>query len=377
LGCDACLTAVGAEEKILIVKGLGDFLQKGLRHKVDAALLAHLHFNGPYVLFWKDLEETSQANFVPQFGRVLWTRVHTGAATNTLIVGIVEYSIPPLILRLQGTRRAAQFAGGATRASIRVQPGPVEKEGSHEDHGLAAQHMDDSHVFFQESNPFQGTMSEEIPGQERECGKDNQDEITHGSFGSKLGSADMAKDKVSGNPEKDKGHPVGEYSWKGGPRPLKSRLFPERYMSGEPDRDNEQAEMEYVAKSCVERSLGDSFVKGQQNAAEDGKGMRPVPLGILAGRDDSENEKGRPHENCPKENDEYDPQQGTFNERVKIHEEPPLEKGHFPVSGHGSSCEKETFDVLVTEVHHPETQRGRHHTGTLFVVKAKVPLPCR
>jgi hypothetical protein len=98
LGGDACLPAVGAEEKILILKGLGDFFQKGLRHKVGAAFLAHLHFHGPYLLFRKNLEKTPQADFMPQFSRIFRARVYTGTAANTLIMGIVENSKPALIL---------------------------------------------------------------------------------------------------------------------------------------------------------------------------------------------------------------------------------------------------------------------------------------
>ena len=61
----------------------------------------------------------------------------------------------------------------------------------------------------------------------------------------------MAKDKVNGNPEEDEGHPISEYSWKGGPGPLKTRLLPEGDVAGEPDRDNEQTEMKDVAKACI------------------------------------------------------------------------------------------------------------------------------
>jgi hypothetical protein len=98
LGCDACLPAVGAGEKILILKGLADFLHKGLRHKAGATIPAHLHFHGPYLLLGKNLEKAPQADFMPQFSRVFRTRVYAGTAANTLIVGIVEDSKPPLVL---------------------------------------------------------------------------------------------------------------------------------------------------------------------------------------------------------------------------------------------------------------------------------------
>jgi hypothetical protein len=98
LGGDACRPAVGAEEKILILKGLGDFFQKGLRHKVGPAGLTHLHFHGPYLLLGKNLEKAPQADFMPQFSCIFRTRVYTGTAANTLIMRIVEDSKPALIL---------------------------------------------------------------------------------------------------------------------------------------------------------------------------------------------------------------------------------------------------------------------------------------
>ena len=97
LGCDACLPAARAEEKILILKSFGDFLQQGLRHKVGATILAYLHFHSPYVLLGKDLEKAPQADFVPQCCCIFRTRIDTGAAANTLIMGIIEDSIRALL----------------------------------------------------------------------------------------------------------------------------------------------------------------------------------------------------------------------------------------------------------------------------------------
>jgi len=52
---------------------------------------------------------------------------------------------------------------------------------------------------------------------------------------------------------------------------------------------------------------------------------------------------------------------------------PPPENASF---GKSLRVEKKEIDFLVTAVHHPETHSGRHHTGTPFVVKAKVPSAC-
>jgi hypothetical protein len=189
--------------------------------------------------------------------------------------------------------------------------------------------MNDSHVFFQESDPLQRTMSEEIPSQKRKRSKHNQDEITDGSIGSKSCRADVAKDKVSCNSEKDKGHPVSECSGKGGPRPPKTRLFPEGDVASEPDRDNEKTEMKYVAKSGIERLPGYGFMKGEQETTKDGKRMCLVFLCVIACLHNPENEEDESCDNCSKEKNARNPQQRTFNKRIKIHGEPPPEKHLF------------------------------------------------
>jgi len=97
LACHVRLSAVGTEEKILVLKGFRDFGNKGLRYKVGAAFLAHLHFHGPYRLLRKNLEKALQADFMPQFGSVFRAGVHAGAAANALVMRIVEDSKPPLV----------------------------------------------------------------------------------------------------------------------------------------------------------------------------------------------------------------------------------------------------------------------------------------
>jgi hypothetical protein len=203
--------------------------------------------------------------------------------------------------------------------------------------------MNDSHVVLQKRDIIHGTMSEEISSQKRKCSKGNQDEITDRGFGSKSCRADVAKDKVGGDSEKDEGHPVGECSGKGGPRPLKTRLFPEGNVASEPDRDYEQTEMKNVAKPCIERLLGYSFMKGEQKAAKDGKRMCLVFLGVISCLHNPEYEEDGSCDNCSKENNERNPQQRTFNKRIKIHGESPPENRLFREIARGGESNRWTF----------------------------------
>ena len=84
-------------------------------------------------------------------------------------------------------------------------------------------------------------------------------------------------------------------------------------------------------------------MKGEQKAAKDGKRMCLVFLCVIACLHNPENEEDGSCDNCSKENNERNPQQRTFNKRIKIHGEPPPEKRLFREIAQAGKSKRSTF----------------------------------
>jgi hypothetical protein len=141
-----CFSAVRAEVEIVVRKGLADFGEKRLGHKQGAAFLAGLHLNRANLLLGEDLEKSSRADVVPEFGCIFRAGIHAGSAADALVVGVIENPESAFVLGFECARGAAELAGSAPRAPAGIHPGSAEEEDRHEDHGFPAQNVDQPHV---------------------------------------------------------------------------------------------------------------------------------------------------------------------------------------------------------------------------------------
>ena len=100
------LSAIGAELEIIVLKGLMDLSHKWLWHKKRSTPDAGFKLNSPDLLLSEDPCKIFGADLMSQFSCIFGTGLYAGAATNALIMGVVEYAKVAYIIGFKSTRWA-------------------------------------------------------------------------------------------------------------------------------------------------------------------------------------------------------------------------------------------------------------------------------
>ena len=123
--------------KIFIFKCFFDLFEQRLRDKQAPADLTKFHLYVPDFLFFDNLKQSFQAEFMPQFRRTFRAGFDARPAANALVVGIIEDPKFSDIVRFQGPSRTTDLAGGTPGAPALIETRSTKEEGDKNEHGFS------------------------------------------------------------------------------------------------------------------------------------------------------------------------------------------------------------------------------------------------
>ena len=124
-------------------------------------------------------------------------------------------------------------------------------------------------------------MGKKEPGQEGECGQDDNNIIQRRGVPSHVLEYDVPDEKKRGQRQKEECHPIGPCVGQLRPRPFQAGFFPQYDMPGKTYGDSEQADVKDISKYRVNGFSGCGPVKGDKKPQENHKDVTPLGQNIL------------------------------------------------------------------------------------------------
>ena len=146
---------------------------------------------------------------MPQFCSAFRARPDTRPTADALIMRVGKKTNTPLIARLQGSGGADQFTRSATDAAIPVKPNFTKQKRRCYEQGLSAEQVNGRHGIVEKSDGFEGSVDEEVSGQEGQRDHDDQEIIWKGRPGPNVFQKNTPHQEASGKSKNNQCQPVG------------------------------------------------------------------------------------------------------------------------------------------------------------------------